>query len=105
MKAVASTSASPCITCGACCSYSAEWPRFTLESDAAIARLPSEFVNDGAIGMRCEGARCCALIGEVGVATSCTVYELRPDVSRECQPGDDACTMARERAGLPPLAS
>ena len=33
------------------------------------------------------------------------IYELRPDVCRECQPGDDACTMARERAGLPPLAS
>jgi Fe-S-cluster containining protein len=105
MKAVASTSASPCNACGACCAYSAEWPRFTLESDAAIACLPNEFVNKGANGMRCGGARCCALVGDVGVATSCAVYELRPDVCRECQPGDDACAMARKRAGLPPLAS
>jgi hypothetical protein len=97
--------ASPCNACGACCSYSALWPRFTLESEAAIARLPGAFVDDGAAGMRCAGTRCCALVGEVGVATSCSVYELRPDVCRECQPGDDACAMARSRFGLPPLAN
>jgi uncharacterized protein len=105
MEAAASARTSPCNACGACCSYSAEWPRFTLESDAAIARLPRELVGEGMVGMRCEGARCCALVGIVGVATSCAVYALRPYVCRECQPGDDACAMARERAGLPPLAS
>ena len=25
-----------CQACGACCSYSAEWPRFSLESDADL---------------------------------------------------------------------
>jgi Fe-S-cluster containining protein len=102
--ATASAISSPCTTCGACCAYSAEWPRFTLEDDEAIARLPQELVGDNLAGMRCVGERCCALAGEVGVATSCTVYAHRPDVCRECQPGDDACTMARERHGLPPIA-
>ncbi len=96
---------SPCNTCGACCAYAADWPRFTLESDAAIARLPPELVDKGMTGMRCDGSRCSALKGEVGVATACTVYALRPDVCRECQPGDEACTMARERYRLPPIAA
>jgi hypothetical protein len=95
--------ASPCNTCGACCAYSADWPRFTLEDDAAIARLPPEFVGDGACGMRCNGSRCSALKGEVGIATSCTVYALRPDVCRDCQPGDEACAIARRHYGLPPV--
>jgi uncharacterized protein len=25
-----------CQACGACCSYSPEWPRFSLEDDAAL---------------------------------------------------------------------
>jgi Fe-S-cluster containining protein len=95
---------SPCNACGACCSYAADWPRFTLEDDADIARLPPELVSDTMSGMRCDGARCCALLGKVGVATSCSVYAQRPDVCRACQPGDEACTMARHRFGLTPLA-
>lgn len=95
---------SPCTACGACCAYSAEWPRFTCEDDAAIDRLPLNLINASQSGMKCEGARCAALIGTVGVATSCMVYSDRPDVCRECQPGDDACRMAREFHGLPTIA-
>ena len=96
---------SPCTSCGACCSYDAEWPRFTLESDAAIEALPEALIAEDLRGMRCNGVRCCALQGEVGVATSCGVYAQRPEVCRECQPGDDACTMARRHHGLPPIAA
>jgi uncharacterized protein len=74
-----------------------------MEDDAAIARLPTQLVSDDLRGMRCIGSRCSALAGEVGIATSCTVYAHRPDVCRECQPGDDACAIARERHGLPPV--
>jgi uncharacterized protein len=102
---MASASQSPCKTCGACCSYAADWPRFTLEDDVVIARIPIELVSATMGGMRCNGDRCCALVGEVGVATSCSIYAHRPDVCRACQPGDDACTMARQRFGLPPLAA
>ncbi len=93
--------ASPCTSCGACCSYSAEWPRFTVEDDAALARLPEHLVTLS--GMRCDGVRCSALAGDVGVATSCTVYADRPEVCRACLPGDDACQMARSKFGLPAI--
>jgi Fe-S-cluster containining protein len=89
-----------CQACGACCAFSAEWPRFSLESDAALGRIPEGLVRADRGGMRCEGDRCSALVGEVGVATSCAVYADRPAVCRDCAPGDDACRMARMRFGL-----
>ncbi len=97
--------ASPCRTCGACCSFASDWPRFTLEDDADLQRIPSAFVAADFSGMRCDGNRCSALAGEVGVATSCSVYDVRPDVCRACEPGDDACTMARQQFGLSALAA
>lgn len=95
---------SPCTVCGACCAYSDEWPRFTIEDDATLDRIPAEMVNDQLSGMRCDGVRCLALVGQIGVATSCAIYADRPDVCRACEPGDHACDMARVRHGLPLLA-
>jgi len=89
-----------CRSCGACCSYSAEWPRLSLESDAHIARIPPEFLDASGRGMRCTGARCAALVGVVGEATSCAIYPLRPDVCRTCSPGDAECLQARRHFGL-----
>jgi uncharacterized protein len=89
-----------CRTCGACCSFSADWPRFSTEDDADLDRIPREYVDDGEGRMRCDGARCAALTGEVGVSTSCAVYAVRPDVCRACLPGDDACLTARRHFGL-----
>src|SRR5205085_9662306 len=60
-----------CQACGACCAYSSNWPRFTTEDDAALDLIPQQFVNDRLSGMRCEGERCSALNGKIGVATSC----------------------------------
>ena len=89
-----------CRSCGACCSYSADWPRFSLESDEHLDRIPRELVGEGERGMRCTGARCAALVGIVGRSTSCGIYEMRPDVCRACLPGDDACRQARRHFGL-----
>ncbi|MGE7371274.1 YkgJ family cysteine cluster protein [Neorhizobium sp. NPDC001467] len=89
-----------CQACGACCSYSAEWPRFTLETDEALERIPEQFVAPNGSGMRCEGERCSALAGQVGVGASCTIYAVRPDVCRACMPGDDECRIARAAFGL-----
>lgn len=91
---------STCQSCGACCAYSREWPRFTLETDAAIARIARRYVDEGLGRLRCDGDRCSALLGEVGMATSCAVYAVRPDVCRACAPGDEACRMARAKFGL-----
>jgi uncharacterized protein len=89
-----------CQTCGACCAYSCEWPRFSLEDDAALAPIPERFVDDGRGRMRCEGDRCTALVGEIGVATACAVYAVRPEVCAACVPGDDECRAARRRFNL-----
>jgi Fe-S-cluster containining protein len=89
-----------CRTCGACCSFSREWPRFTLEDDADLDRIPGVLVDPHLGRMKCDGDRCAALVGEVGVSTACAIYSIRPDVCRACEPGDDACLMARQRFGL-----
>src|SRR6202790_2294812 len=84
---------SPCQACGACCAYSQNWPRFTTEDDAALDLIPEKFVNQRLSGMRCDGDRCCALSGKVGVATSCSIYEVRPEVCRTCVlPGETPVT-------------
>jgi len=91
-----------CRSCGACCAFSKEWPRFTLEDDADLDRIPRELVDRRLGRMRCDGDRCDALVGEVGVSTSCRIYSVRPHVCRACEPGDDACRLARHRFGLQP---
>jgi hypothetical protein len=53
------------------------------------------------LATRCDGDRCSALSGKVGVATSCGIYAVRPEVCRTCMPGDPECDMARRRHGLP----
>ncbi len=89
-----------CQACGACCAYSAEWPRFSLEDDAPLALIPRNYVDASDSRMRCDGNRCAALIGVIGVSTSCAVYAVRPDVCRTCVPNDDACVTARRHFNL-----
>ena len=97
------TSDNPCQSCGACCAYSNSWPRFSTEDDAALDRIPEKFVNERQSGMRCDGDRCAALSGQVGIDTSCVVYDVRPEVCRTCMPGDAECDLARRKWGLPVL--
>jgi len=89
-----------CQECGACCSFSAEWPRFTTEEDAELDLIPPAFVAADQARMRCVGDRCSALVGDIGRATACAVYAVRPEVCRVCLPGDPECLMARRRFGL-----
>ena len=92
-----------CQACGACCAHSREWPRFTLEDDAEIDRIPAAMIDDSQARMRCDGDRCAALSGEIGTATACTIYAARPLVCRDCVPGDDACSIARTARGMAPI--
>jgi Fe-S-cluster containining protein len=94
----------PCQACGACCAYSQNWPRFSTEDDAALDLIPPELVNAQGSGMRCDGDRCAALQGRIGVATACAIYAVRPEVCRTCLPGDVECAMARRKFGLAVLA-
>jgi Fe-S-cluster containining protein len=92
-----------CQACGACCSYSADWPRFSTESDAELDLIPAKYVAVDQSGMRCDGSRCSALAGQVGSHTSCQVYDVRPEVCRDCLPGDPACLIARAEFGMPAI--
>lgn len=98
-----STDASVCKGCGACCSYSSEWPRFSTEDESQLDRIPLEYVSGDQSGMRCDGGRCAALAGQVGKSTSCRIYDIRPDVCRACMPGGEDCRIARQAFGLPAL--
>ena len=95
----------PCVSCGACCAYSENWPRFSTEDDAALELIPKELVNARGSGMACDNDRCAALKGRIGVATSCAIYAIRPEVCHTCMPGDAECAMARRKYGLPALTS
>ncbi len=95
---------SPCQSCGACCAYASDWPRFSTETDEELDRIPAALVAEDLSGMRFEDGRCAALSGAIGLWTACNIYECRPHVCRACVPGDDACAMARERYGLETLA-
>ncbi len=86
------------------CSFSAEWPRFSMETDADLDRIPPAYVDNEQGRMQCSGNRCAALMGKVGVSTACAIYTVRPDVCKACLPGDDACQMARRRFNLRVIA-
>ena len=92
-----------CQGCGACCDTCRDWPRFTLESDEALAKIPEALIDDSLSRMRAIDDRCAALKGKVGEWTACTIYDVRPEVCRACVVGDHACQMAREKHGLPQL--
>ncbi|MVA73937.1 YkgJ family cysteine cluster protein [Agrobacterium vitis] len=95
-----------CQTCGACCAYQADWPRFSLESDEQLAKIPEKFVAADLSGMKFEvdaagKGRCAALTGDLGKHVGCGVYDVRPQVCRDCMPGDPECKIARKALGFP----
>lgn len=89
-----------CQSCGACCAYQADWPRFSLESDEQLAKIPEKFVAADQSGMRFDNGRCSALTGDLGKHVGCGVYDVRPQVCRDCMPGDPECHIARKALGF-----
>ena len=104
----------PCTRCGACCaSFRVDFARDELDEEGGPvpAGLVVE-VNDRLCRMRGTDhaqPRCAALIGRVGEAARCGIYEWRPSPCREfglrapLGIGDEACARARARHGLVPL--
>lgn len=95
-----------CTECGACCAgyrvsfYWAEAEAWGLSH--AITEKLTPFLCCMA-GTNRHSPRCFALRGEIGQTVTCAVYEHRPSLCRNLQPGDDKCIRARGRHGLPPL--
>jgi len=106
--------ANPCIQCGACCaSFRVDFAREELQSEGGcVPDGLSVELNDSLARMRGTDharPRCAALVGTVGQAAYCGIYEWRPGPCREfglrapMGIGDEACARARARHGLPPL--
>ena len=102
-----------CQECGACCRALPTWEgpniyvrlnRYDLdqltseEQKNYVVEFQDEYGAVAAIGM--IDRRCSALKGEIGCSVSCDVYENRPDICREFQPGSEQCLRARDEAGL-----
>jgi Fe-S-cluster containining protein len=101
--------ASPCLSCGACCSsfrVTFYWAESSAHPDGHV---PVGLTNSVTPVTRCmqgtdaSAPRCVALVGTVGGCVSCAVYAQRPSVCREVQPGDEFCQRARLKHGLAPL--
>lgn len=106
--------ASPCLSCGACCSFfrvSFYWG----EAESAGGYVPDQLthkINDVFSCMKgTERApqRCVALLGEVGSQVRCSIYNNRSSACREFEchsetlAGNPDCNRARVSHGLPAL--
>lgn len=107
-------SPSPCLSCGACCSFfrvSFYWG----EADSAGGQVPDiltskvNHVYSCMKGTEQRPGRCVALLGEVGSQVRCSIYQNRPSTCREfaCHSetpvGNPDCNRARAAHGLPAL--
>lgn len=106
---------SVCMSCGACCAaFRVTFHRSELDDEGGC--VPSSLADEETRSLvRLRGTdraqpRCIALVGKVGEAVRCGIYEHRPSPCREfgarAEIGvfEDACNRARSRNGLPPLA-
>lgn len=104
----------PCTRCGACCaSFTVDFSRQEVDSEGGpVPEGLTVELTEHSCRMRGTdhaAPRCAALIGRVGVDARCGIYEWRPSPCREfglrapLGIGDEACTRARRRHGMPPL--
>lgn len=107
--------ANPCVSCGACCAYYRASFYWGEADDAPGGTVPvglTEKFNDFRRVMRGtsqKDPRCIALVGTIGQAVRCSIYELRSSVCREFPPSwqqgvhNERCDRSRLAWGLPPL--
>jgi Fe-S-cluster containining protein len=101
----------PCLSCGACCA-SFRVSFYFGESDSvpggSVPQQMVEVVTPFLVAMRGTNQpqpHCSALIGKVGVSSSCLIYEQRASTCREVEVGDERCITARTRHRLPMLTA
>lgn len=102
----------PCLACGPCCAaFRVDFHPAELAGGAFAwgTGVPVDLALQVTKRlMRMRGTddsppRCAALSGELGQQVACSIYDGRPSPCREFEAGDEACTRARRRLGLPPL--
>lgn len=106
----------PCLSCGACCAHfrvSFYWSEAHPELGWGIPETLLANLNIYRCVMRGTDRpqpRCEALLGDVGHAVRCTIYEQRPSPCREFKmaweegQANTACDRARQAWGLPPIS-
>ncbi|MGU3659522.1 YkgJ family cysteine cluster protein [Methylobacterium fujisawaense] len=97
-----------CQACGACCVaagpvavYPADdrVPRHRTRSVRRMIGFASYEADDGVRCMKADDdGSCDALKGQPGIAVSCGIYDRRPAVCADFQPGSDSCRDARRNA-------
>lgn len=108
-----------CQKCGACCLVDAEHATNSTADQLLYVNLTDEDLHRMPTGLRRryaapeamryamkvkgheDGFACAAFEGRVGGACSCCIYDDRPTVCREFNPGNEACLGARQAHGLP----
>ena|SRR5436190_1759499 len=103
-----------CQTCGACCAPGSVLAWIGAEGWAWLTkteldRLPKKYRlqvlpsphNATMFELSAPNGQCCALVGKVGVQTSCDVYADRPGDCRRFEMGSEGCLAARKHHGLP----
>lgn len=102
----------PCLSCGACCAaYRVDFHPAELAGGAYAwgEGVPPAMVfpvTPHLVRMQGTDAsppRCVALVGEIGVAVSCSLHAQRPSPCREFEPWHDACARARKIYGMAPV--
>ena len=105
----------PCLRCGACCAFfrvAFHWFEAGGVIGGSVPLELTEKLDPHQLAMRGTNEakpRCAAMIGVVGQAAHCGIYEQRPSVCREVEPSWEfgrvsaQCDKARLGHGLPLL--
>jgi len=103
----------PCLQCGACCAYFRASFYWAETND--LSGVPPELtvkLNDFCVAMKGTHGprpRCIALLGQIGIAVCCSIYERRASVCRNFEPSwkngipNERCDKARAAWNLKPL--
>lgn len=98
-----------CLSCGACCRDAGEVavvedvddvPRYLTRSVRGIIGFASWEAETTRRMARDVDNQCVALCGEIGSAVRCQIYDRRPAVCRNFEPGNYQCIKARIDAGI-----
>lgn len=100
-----------CQSCGACCEHGGE-VTVMIETDKRVPAYMTRSVRrmmgyasydhyDRRRMARADGV-CIALRGQVGAECACKIYDRRPAICHEFEPGSDACLHSRSQAGIKP---
>ncbi len=91
-----------CAKCGACCEgldVDLVWSDQSVPED--MTERTTDNIDLFKMRQNKDGS-CVALCGNIGKSVSCSIYENRPSVCREFEPGNLQCQQSRRFIGLTP---